>query len=246
MDHDAVRRLLAHQGGVIARRQLLALGGRQTDVERMIRRREWVRLLPGVFVDHTGQPAWVQRAWAGVLFCWPAALADVSALRAVAGPGWRRHDDRGPIRIAVCEGRKVRPVPGYVVRRVVGLDAKVQWNAGPPRLRFEEAALDVASGAASELDAIGVLADACQTRRTTAHRMLGALEGRTRLRRRTWLGAVLRDIADGTCSVLEHGYLTRVERAHGLPRRSASGGRPGAGSAVPRRRLRPGAADRRA
>ena len=33
-----------------------------------------------------------------------------------------------------------------------------------------------------------------------------------------WLGQILDDLADGTCSVLEHGYLTRVERAHGLPR----------------------------
>jgi hypothetical protein len=31
---------------------------------------------------------------------------------------------------------------------------------------------------------------------------------------------VLTDVAEGTCSVLEHGYLTRVERAHGLPRPS--------------------------
>jgi hypothetical protein len=29
---------------------------------------------------------------------------------------------------------------------------------------------------------------------------------------------VLNDIAEGTCSVLEHGYLTQVERPHGLPR----------------------------
>ena len=29
---------------------------------------------------------------------------------------------------------------------------------------------------------------------------------------------MLRDVAHGTCSVLEHGYLHRVERAHGLPR----------------------------
>jgi hypothetical protein len=28
---------------------------------------------------------------------------------------------------------------------------------------------------------------------------------------------VLSDVAQGTCSVLEHGYLTRVERPHGLP-----------------------------
>lgn len=28
---------------------------------------------------------------------------------------------------------------------------------------------------------------------------------------------LLEDIEHGTCSVLEHGYLTRVERPHGLP-----------------------------
>ncbi len=31
------------------------------------------------------------------------------------------------------------------------------------------------------------------------------------------MASVLADIAEGTCSVLEHGYLTRVERPHGLP-----------------------------
>ena len=32
-----------------------------------------------------------------------------------------------------------------------------------------------------------------------------------------WLEAVLADLDQGACSVLEHGYLTRVERPHGLP-----------------------------
>lgn len=36
--------------------------------------------------------------------------------------------------------------------------------------------------------------------------------------RRAWLRDVLEDVALGTCSLLEHGYLTRVERPHGLPR----------------------------
>ncbi|MET1059435.1 MAG: hypothetical protein ABWX84_07545 [Nocardioides sp.] len=31
------------------------------------------------------------------------------------------------------------------------------------------------------------------------------------------MSGVLRDVAEGTCSVLEHGYLHLVERAHGLP-----------------------------
>lgn len=85
-------------------------------------------------------------------------------------------------------------------------------------MRYEEAVLDVAGRSAGELDAIAVLANACQSRRTTAHRLLTTLDSRRRLRRRRWLRAVLADIADGTCSVLEHGYLVRVERPHGLPR----------------------------
>ncbi len=36
--------------------------------------------------------------------------------------------------------------------------------------------------------------------------------------RRAVLAGVLEDVATGTCSVLEHGYLTLVERPHGLPR----------------------------
>ena len=48
--------------------------------------------------------------------------------------------------------------------------------------------------------------------------MLAALEGRERSPRRQWLSSVLLDVAEGACSVLEHGYLHRVERAHGLPR----------------------------
>ena len=98
---------------MVSRRQVLAQGGSPADIERALRRREWVRLLPGVFVDHTGKPTWLQRAWAGVLFYEPAALAGMSALRAVAGPGWRRHPDHRPIEIVVDVSRTVRPTDGY-------------------------------------------------------------------------------------------------------------------------------------
>lgn len=88
----------------------------------------------------------------------------------------------------------------------------------PPRMRFEEACLDLVAATRSELDRIQILADACQSRRTTARRLLQALARRARVPDRRWLESVLHDIATGTCSVLEHGYLTKVERAHGLPR----------------------------
>jgi hypothetical protein len=166
-----------------------------------------------------------QRAWAGVLLYWPAALSHTSALRAYAGPGSRRHEGTDPIHVCVATGRNMSPVPGYQVHRVKGLDEHVRWNLAPPRVSIEHEAVAVAADAATEFDAIAVLADACQSRRTTARRLLVHAESRSRLRRRSFLVEVLSDIAAGACSVLEHGYLHRVERRHGLPtpRRQAGG-----------------------
>ncbi|MDY6810921.1 MAG: hypothetical protein SW127_18225 [Actinomycetota bacterium] len=107
--------------------------------------------------------------------------------------------------------------PGVVVHRGSSLDAKVLWHADPPRVRFEDAVLDVAAAAASEMRAIALLADAVGSRRTTACRLLSTSKKRPWMRRRALIEDVLGDVRDGTCSVLEHGYLTRVERVHGLP-----------------------------
>ena len=83
------RTLLAEQGGVIARRQLLELGVSSNDLARLVRRRELARVHPGVFCDHTGPLTWHQRAWAAVLFCGRSALSHQSAIRAAEGPGRR-------------------------------------------------------------------------------------------------------------------------------------------------------------
>jgi hypothetical protein len=133
--------------------------------------------------------SWLQRAWAGVLSVWPAALGGESALRAVEGQG--RRDGDQTIRVVVGPQRNLVAPEGVRVSHSVRLDERVLWNASPPRLRYEEAVLDVAIEASRDFDAIAVLADAVQSRRTTA---------------------------EGTCSVLEHAYLHRVERPHGLPR----------------------------
>ena len=91
------------------------------------------------------------------------------------------------------------------------------WNRSPPRVRYEEAALDVAISTQDDMSALAVLASAVQSRRTTAARMSTSLAGRERSPRRAWLSGVLDDIAAGTCSVLEHGFLRLVERPHGFP-----------------------------
>jgi hypothetical protein len=211
-----VDRILREQGGLISRRQALGAGLTTSDIARKTRRREWATVHPGVFVDHTGPLSWHQRAWAAVLHSWPAALSHESAVRAAEGPGRRGRDDE-VIHVAVARDRHLVCPPKVRLHRSNGLLDQVRWNLGPPRVRYEDAVLDIAADARTDLDAIGVLAQACGSRRTTALRLLSAAEQRPRLARRSWLTGVLEDLASGTCSVLEHGYLLRVERPHGLP-----------------------------
>jgi Transcriptional regulator, AbiEi antitoxin len=215
---DSATELLDRQVGVITRAQLRARGIDKPTLDRLVRRRELVRLLPGVFVNHTGTASWLQRAWAGTLYYAPAALGREAALRALHGAGWRGHDDAAPITIMVDASRHLAELPGYDLHRVVGLEAKVHWQASPPKMRVEEAVLDIAAGAISDSDALEVLADAVRSRCTTPQRLLATLAARSRIRRRKWLIGVLNDLAEGTSSVLESGYLRLVERAHGLPR----------------------------
>lgn len=150
--------------------------------------------------------------------CWPAALYGRSAKRAAECS--TRKESIGSanelIHVGIEQPRKKLAPPGVRVHRVVGLEQKAQWNVGPPRMRFEEAVLAVCADETSEDGALAVAADSCQRRRTTPARLLAALTGR-RIRHGAWLRSVLEDIASGAHSLLEHGYLTRVERAHGLP-----------------------------
>lgn len=212
-------RLLLAQDGVVSRAQALHAGLHPHDLRRLVRRRDLAPLLPGVYVSHTGEPSWVQRAWGAVLACASprgvagaslgAALAGASAMRAADGPG-RPGADNGPIQVVVPRSRRVVAPPGVAVTRTFLLHDRVQWNLGPPRLRYDEAALDVALGSDGDLAAVGAIARAVQGRHTTAVRMQRSLASRKRAPRRDFLDAVLRDVADGTCSVLEHAYVDRV------------------------------------
>ena len=183
----------------------------------MLRKRLWAPVFEGVYVNHTGELNWIQQAWAAVLFSWPAALSHQSALRAADGPG-RRSAVESPIHVVVDRPRHLVVPTGVQLHRREGFASDVLWNLGPPRVRYEHAALDVAVGAPSDFATIAVLAQAVSSRRTTAARLLTTLAGRQRIARRDLVEGVLRDVAGGTCSVLEHGYLNLVERPHGLPR----------------------------
>jgi hypothetical protein len=206
---DGVAHLLQIQDGVVSRRQLLEAGLRDHDVRRLLRRRELTIVHPGVYVEHTGPLTWQQRAWAAVLVHWPAALARESALP--------KPPAAAPIQVAIDLRRTVGEIPGVRAWRTPDLAGRVRWGRCPPRIAVEHALIDVASSAADDLAAYATMADVCQSRETSPRRVAAVLATRQRVPRGRWLRDVVEDLASGACSVLEHGYLVRVERAHGLP-----------------------------
>ncbi len=199
--------LLDSQHGVAARHQLIELGLDDNDLRRLARQRRLAVVHRGVYVNHTGHLSWASRAVAAVLFHPHSALCDVSALH-LAGD---------PIHVAIEHPRRGAELPGVRLHRLRHLEDRVQWHRVPPRLRVEEAALDVASRARSTSDAVAVLTGVVQRRVTTVERLLERLEARDRLTNGNLLREVLRDVALGTHSVLERQFLSRVARPHGLP-----------------------------
>jgi very-short-patch-repair endonuclease len=195
------------QAGVASRAQLLDAGLSDNDVRRLVRQRKLRRIHPGVYVNHTGPPSWTSRAWAGLLFYGDAALCGQSALR-LAGD---------PIHVAIEHPRNAVERPGLVLHRLGRLDERVQWHRSPPRLRLEEAALDVAGQAGTAAAAIAVVTDVCNRRATTPQRLLDALDQRQRTPRGIELRRALHDVAQGAHSVLEVDLVRRVLRPHGLP-----------------------------
>ena len=198
----------------MSRRQVIALGGDDVAIERLVRRREWARIFVGVYVAHTGRPSWRQQAWAAVLYSAPAALSGKAALRA---HGVRGHDEGQPIEVAIAATRRVRSVPGIAVRRLVDYDRVVQSHLSPPRLRVEAALLRVAAQTRTEDNAVSVLADGCQCGATTPRRLASELDLQRALKGRRFLAEILEDVKAGALSPLERRYLRDVERAHGLP-----------------------------
>lgn len=201
------------QSGVLARRQLLELGFSANDIDRLVRRREWRIVHPGVLVDHTGPLTRIQREWVAVLALWPAALCHESA---IAGIPARE------IHVAIGLHRTLTPLPGTRLHPIAHLEERVDWRAAPPRTRTDHAVIDLMSRRIKDDDIAGAyaaLAQACHSA-TRPERIERALRGRTRVAGRPLITGMLSDLRTGACSVLERGYLQRVERPHGLPRAS--------------------------
>jgi hypothetical protein len=120
--------------------------------------------------------------------------------------------------LAVEHRRRLLAPSGVVLHRTRHLEPRVDSRRSPPRIRIEDAALDVAGAAEDDFAAVAALTDVVQRRLTTYASIEQALHRRSRTRRGEWLRRLVPDLGLGAHSVLEHEYLRRVERPHRLPR----------------------------
>lgn len=210
MQQTWLQDVMRAQDGVVTWSQLVRAGLTRADIARGVRRKELRRVHPRVYVDHTGPLTWRQRAWAAVLYAAPAVLCWDS----VEPP--RKEGGNEPIHVAIDQSRRIHAREGIVIHRMTGLD-KRRFGGSPPRLRLEDNAFAMAHEAQTQLEVIALLARVASKKFVTAGSLRSALARFPTMRRRRWIASLIDDLASGTCSVLEHGYLTAVERAHGLP-----------------------------
>lgn len=178
-------------------------------LRRLVADGAWRMLTPGVYAVAGAEPTDDQRCWAAYLIAGVgSALGGRSALAQVGlvePPGevevWiprgRRRADRDGLRFRVDDYGRLDHVLGSL-----------------PRIRDEEALIDVGQSLGVE-DWVGLLAEATRRRLVAVPRVLDRLAARSRVRQRTMLTEVARDLA-GIESTLEWVYRRDVERAHGL------------------------------
>jgi hypothetical protein len=223
-------RLVRRQSGVITRAQALAAGMSRHAIYARLDSGRWQQLHPGVYATYSGPADRQSKLWAAVLGARPGAL--LCHQTAAELHGLLEPRKGGMIHVMVPRGHGVAPMSGVVIHYSRRADAARHPALLPPRTRLEETVLDLADAESTATGAISWILNACASRRTKPGLLLKAMDGRPRMHRRKILLAALGDAQIGVQSILEHGYLYHVERAHGLPEgarqwRTRSGGSSG-------------------
>lgn len=189
------------QAGLVARRQLTALGFDWDRVARQVRAERWAERTPRVVSTFTGELNRVQRAWLGVLHAGPrSVLGGLTAGERHGLKGWQRDE----VTVLVDDELSFEPVPGvrfFRSRRPFEIlrDAK----PGIPSARLEHALLLWAGYDATMRAGYGVIAAAVQQRLSTAARFLAAADQLKPLRRSRDFRRLLADIDGGVHSGAE-------------------------------------------
>ena len=168
------------QHGVVARRQLRALGVTEATVRHHLRVGRWAERTPTVLTTTTGPLSWEQRLWVAVLHAGPRSMLGGLSAAEVQG---LRHWHRDDVTVLVDDELSFDPIPGLRVFRT--RRPFQDWRA-PGRLpvcRIEPALLLFAGYDSTPRVGQGAVAAAVQQRLSTPERLAGLLDEMRPLRR---------------------------------------------------------------
>lgn len=218
MDDRRWEHLAEQQEGMLAVRQLTALGVPRGVVRHRLASKRWVQRTEHVLSTTTGELTVRQRTWLGVLHAGNGSLVGGLTAAAVHGlRSWPRDD----VTVLVDDEWSYEPVPGvhfFRTRRCLPDFAGTRHPTRQmlPLCRLEPAVLLFAGYERNGRTANGVLAAVVQQRLTSAGALLVWLERMRPLRRAREFRRVLLDIEGGAQSVAELD-VRRMCRRHGLP-----------------------------
>lgn len=199
---------------VVTRAQALESGMTPDAIRSKLDSGRWQRIHQGVYLTHSGALTWDSRTAAALLYAGEGA-----ALGLHTAAHWSHLISQRPrvIQVLIPSTRRVRSVPGVVVRRrrapyAAGLVSGLPTTTTPQTL------IDMAAEPGQRVDdVVSYIARACQMGRTYPEALLNELRRRPRHPHRELLRFALWDVASGIESYAELAFLNRVVRRHGLP-----------------------------
>lgn len=211
-----LRAFARQQAGVISARQAADLGVTHDGIRRQLAAGRLVRLHEGVYLTGNMRPGAASRWWAALLASGDGAV--LSHWTAAEIYGFTRQRPGKLIHVSIPASR-VEVAPSEVrVHRSRLLPAKATVHGGWPITTAADTVLDLVAEMWSPHDVVALLTDACRSKAVMAEEILKTMGRRKRQRHRQLVKDVLADVIGGVESLLEHKYLVRVERPHGLPR----------------------------
>src|SRR5262245_60905116 len=186
------RTLAGEQCGLLARRQLVALGHPAPFVDDQVAAERWQLVSDVVICTTTGTLTREQLMWAGVLHAGPGStIGGLTALERRGLTGWHREE----ITVLLAKSHNLQPLPGVCfreTRRPVGLNA----TGALPTWRTAPAALHFAAYTRSLRTGLGLLSAVVQQRLATPDRLLAEIDRMQPLRRARRFKQTLGTIAD--------------------------------------------------
>ena len=202
---------------VTGRRQAMRVGFTRSMVRRRLGSGRWRRLQRGAYATFSGPVPREAELRAALLRAGPGATLSHQTAAELHGLTDRAGEQ---IHVTVPVSRNPArrgKIPGVIVHRSSRIDLARHPALSPPRTRVEETVLDLVETARDFDEAFAWICRAVGRRHTTVPLLRAAAAARKKMRWRTEITAALANVAEGVHSLLEHRYVTRVERAHGLP-----------------------------